>query len=78
MEAASAVSGFAAALAAADAALSALNATAGGTSARLYAFQFDASNGYLFVDTDSDGDSDQVILLAGVTSTGIAATDIIL
>jgi hypothetical protein len=66
----------AAALAAAEAALSALNGTTGGASARLYAFQFDASNGYLFIDTDSDGDADQVIVLTAVTSAGIAGSDI--
>ncbi|MCA6297561.1 MAG: calcium-binding protein, partial [Phenylobacterium sp.] len=77
VESGSAVADFAAALAAADAALSALNGTAGGASARLYAFQFDAANGYLFIDTDSDGDADQVIVLTGLTSAGIAGSDII-
>lgn len=77
VEAGAAVTDFAAALAAAETALSALNGTAGGASARLYAFEFDASNGYLFIDTDSDGDADQVIVLTAITSAGIAGSDII-
>ncbi|MDP1557615.1 MAG: hypothetical protein Q8K59_02005 [Nitrosomonas sp.] len=51
---------FSAALTAANAALTALNDTS--AAAELFSFQFDATNGNLFDDTDSDG---------------IAATDII-
>ena len=75
MEAGAAVADFAAALAAADIALAALNGTSAAT--QLYAFQFDGTNGYLFIDTDSDGDADQVIVLAGVTSAGFSAADIV-
>ena len=68
-EAGGAVADFTAALAAADAAL-------GGTV--VYAFQWDASNGYLFEDTNADGTADQVIVLVGVTgATFDATTDII-
>ena len=61
--------------AAANTALTALAGTS--AAAELYAFQFDGTNGYLFIDTDSDGDADQVIVLAGVTSAGISAADIV-
>lgn len=77
VESATVLADFAAALASANTALAALNATAGGAAARLYAFRSDADNGYLFVDTDSDGDADQVIVLAGVTAATFAATDIV-
>jgi hypothetical protein len=75
VEAGSAVADFAAALAAADLALAALNGTSSAT--QLYAFEFDATNGYLFVDTDSDGDADQVIILTGVDNTEISAASIL-
>jgi Ca2+-binding RTX toxin-like protein len=77
VESGSVVADFAAALVAAEAALLALDGTAGGASARLYAFQFDGTNGYLFVDTDSDGDADQVIILTGVDNTEISAAAIL-
>ncbi len=75
VEAGSVVTNFAAALTAANAALATLGGTSG--AAELYAFQFDATNGYLFNDIDGDGDADQVIVLTGITNAGIAATDII-
>jgi len=75
VEAGAAVADFTAALTAANTALSTLAATSAAT--ELYAFQWDASNGYLFNDTDGNGTADQVIVLVGVTGSGIAATDII-
>ena len=75
VEAGASVADFAAALAAANTALAALNGTS--AASQLYAFEFDGTNGYLFIDTDSDGASDQVIVLAGVTNTGISAGDIV-
>ena len=47
------------------------------SAARLYAFQFDATNGYLFIDTNSDGEADEVIVLTGIDNTEIAAGDIV-
>jgi Ca2+-binding RTX toxin-like protein len=75
VEAGAAVADFAAALTAANTALAAL----AGTSAaiELFAFEFDATNGYLFNDTDGDGDADQVIVLTGINGGEIAAGDII-
>jgi hypothetical protein len=52
-----------------------LNVTSSAT--QLYAFEFDGTHGYLFVDTDSDGDPDQVIILTGVDNTEIGAGDIV-
>ncbi|MFM8754112.1 MAG: calcium-binding protein, partial [Phenylobacterium sp.] len=75
VEAGAAVADFTAALAAADLALAALNGTS--AASQLYAFEFDGTNGYLFVDTDSDGDADQVIVLTGVDNTEISAGDIV-
>ena len=75
VEAGAAVADFAAALAAADLALAALNVTS--AASQLYAFEFDGTNGYLFVDTDSDGDADQVIILTGGDHTEISAGDIV-
>jgi hypothetical protein len=74
VEAGAAAADFTAALAAANTALAALNGTSAAT--QLYAFQFDATNGYLFEDTNSDGTADQVIVLVGITNTGIGAGDI--
>jgi len=75
VEAVAAVADFAAALTAANTAL----ATLAGTSAavELYAFQWDAANGYLFNDTDGNGTADQVIVLVGIIGTTIAAADVI-
>jgi Ca2+-binding RTX toxin-like protein len=73
VEAAMPEADFAAALAAANAALAPL----AGSATQLYAFEFDGTNGYLFVDTDSDGDADQVIILTGVDNTEISAAAIL-
>ena len=70
-----AVADFDAATTAANAALATLNAGAGDVSAQLYAFQFDATNGYLFIDRNSDGVADEVVVLVGVGS--VAAADIV-
>jgi Ca2+-binding RTX toxin-like protein len=75
VEAGAAVADFAAALAAANTALATLNGTS--AASQLYAFEFDGTKGYLFADLDSDGVADQVIILTGVTSAGIAASDIV-
>ena len=75
VEAGAAVADFSAALAAANAALASLDGTS--AASRLYAFEFDGTNGYLFIDTDSDGDADQVVILTGVTDAGLSAGDII-
>ena len=69
------VDSFTGALAAANTALNSLNGTS--SAAELYAFEYDNSYGYLFVDTDSDGAADDVILLSGVESSLISSTDII-
>lgn len=76
VEAGAAVADFAAALTAANVALNTLFGTTT-SSTEIYSFQFDGNNGYLFEDTDVDGDADQVIILVGVDNTEIAATDII-
>jgi RTX calcium-binding nonapeptide repeat (4 copies) len=76
-EAGAVVASFAAALTAANNALAVLNGNGTTTAAKLYNFQWDATNGYLFVDTNSDGNADQVIVLVGVTGTGIGAADIV-
>jgi Ca2+-binding RTX toxin-like protein len=75
-EAAADVGNFTAARAAANIALAVLNADAGGADAQLYNFQFDATNGYLFIDRDTDGDADEVIVLVGIDNTEIARSDI--
>jgi Ca2+-binding RTX toxin-like protein len=75
VEAGSAAASFSAALTDANAALATLNGTS--SAARLYAFQFDATNGYLFIDTNSDGVADEVIVLTGIDNTEIAAGDIV-
>lgn len=68
-ENASTVADFAAALEAANAAMD-------GTV--IYSFQSDGTDGYLFWDTDGDGNADQAITLLGLTSdTGFAFGDII-
>ena len=75
VESTAAVADFAAALAAANTALAVLNS--GSSAATLYAFQYDATYGYLFIDTDSDGDADAVIILTGIDHTEIAHNDIV-
>lgn len=75
VEAASAVADYDAALAAAQLALAALNGTS--AQSQLYAFEYDASNGYLFEDTNSDGAADQVVVMVGINKDGLSAGDII-
>lgn len=65
-EASAAVTGFDAALTAANTALAAKSG------AERFAFQFDGTNGYLFNDTNGDGSANQVIVLVGVTSITMA------
>jgi hypothetical protein len=69
VEATAAVADFAAALTAANAVFAAGTAE--------YVFQFDGTNGYLFIDRAANADAaDEVIVLVGVTNAGIALTDI--
>ena len=75
VEAGTAVTDYTAALAAANLALAALNGTS--AQSQLYAFEYDARNGYLFEDTDSDGAADQVVVLVGIDKDGLNAGDII-
>lgn len=75
VEADAGVADFAAALVAANNALTTLAGTS--PAAELYAFQWDGSNGYLFNDTNGDGTANQVIVLVGITGTMIASADII-
>ena len=75
VEAAAAVADYTAALAAANLALAALNGTS--SQSQLYAFEYDASNGYLFEDTNSDGAADQVVVLVGIDKDGLNAADIV-
>ena len=76
VEATAQVLNFDVAHTAADAALALLHVSAP-AQLELFAFQFDATNGYLFDDTNHDGVAEQVIVLAGVhTAAGFAAADI--
>jgi len=68
VEAASAVATYADAASAAE---TALNGTV------IYSFQFTATEGFLFVDTDGNGSANEVIRLTGVDDTGFSAADII-
>ena len=43
----------------------------------LYAFQTDGTDGWLFEDTDGDGDADLVTVLTGLTSSDLISTDIV-
>ena len=69
------VEDYAAALSAANSALNTLNNTSAAT--ELYAFEYDSNLGYLFIDSDSDGAAEDLIILSGVDSTTISAGDII-
>ena len=82
VEAGTSVANFVSALAAANTALNTLNTGTGSspaynTNADLFSFQYDSTYGYLFKDTDSDGDADMVIMLTGIDNTEIAHGDII-
>ncbi len=68
VEAGAAVADFAAALTAANVALD---------TTVLYAFEFDATNGYLFKDTNADGTADEVVVLVGITNASIAFANIV-
>jgi Ca2+-binding RTX toxin-like protein len=77
-----AVANFSVALSQANTALNSLNSGTGSspnynTSADLYSFQYDANYGYLFTDTDSDGNADLVVMLTGIDNTEIAHTDVL-
>lgn len=75
VESSSVSADFATALAAANVALSTLAGTS--AASELYSFQADATNGYLFNDTDGNGVVDQVVVLTGITAANFAHTDII-
>ena len=75
VEGSSSVLNFSEALSAANVALANLNGTSAAT--ELYAFQNDSNSGYLFVDTDSDGSANQVLVLTGIENNSIAPSDII-
>jgi Ca2+-binding RTX toxin-like protein len=75
-EAAAAVADFAAAFTAANTAIAAANVTET-TATVFYNLQYDATNGYLFEDTDADGDADQVMILTGITDATLAPGDIV-
>lgn len=75
VEAVAGVANFAAALVAANNALTTLAGTS--PAPELYAFQWDGTNGYLFNDTNGDGTANQVVVLVGITGTMIASADII-
>ena len=63
------------ALSAANLALNTLNGTS--TATELYAFEYDSNSGYLFIDNDSDGAADELLILSGIESSTISAGDII-
>jgi Ca2+-binding RTX toxin-like protein len=69
---------FATALANANANLATLNtADAGNVQTKLYVFQAVGTDGYLFIDSDADGDVDMVVVLDGVDDLSkISAADI--
>ena len=69
------VADYASAFSAANAALNVLNNTSAAT--ELYAFEYDSNSGYLFIDSDSDGAAEDLIILSGLESTTISAGDII-
>ena len=75
VENSSSVADYAAALVQANSALAGLNASS--AAPELYAFEYDSNSGYLFVDNNSDGTADNLIVLSGVESSTISATDII-
>lgn len=70
-----AVADFAAALVAANTALASLHGTSSAT--EMYSFQWDATNGYLFNDTNGNGSADQVVVLTGIVGTAISAANIV-
>ncbi len=75
VEGSSSVANFDEALSAANQALANLNSTSSAT--ELYAFEYDSSVGYLFVDSDSDGVAEDLLILAGVENSTLSPNDII-
>jgi Ca2+-binding RTX toxin-like protein len=75
VESSSPLASLDAAHAAANIALSTLNGTS--SEPKLYSFQYDSSNGYLFKDDNSDGTADGMFILTGIDHTEIAHGDII-
>ena len=75
VESSTAVADYTAALAAANLALNTLNSTS--SALELYAFEYDNTSGYLFVDTDSDGVAEDLIILTDIESATIAPSNII-
>ncbi len=75
VEAGTSVASLAVAHSAANTALTTLNGTS--SAGKLYAFQFDSSNGYLFEDYDSDGTADGLFILTGIDNSEIAHSDLI-
>jgi Ca2+-binding RTX toxin-like protein len=74
-EAGAVVADFAAALAAANVALTAMKVTEI-NAAKLYNLQWDATNGYLFIDGNADGAADMVVVLPGITGGTFGPDDI--
>jgi len=75
IESNSSVSNYTEARVAANAALNTLNSTSDAT--ELYAFEYDSNSGYLFVDSNSDGVAEDLIILSGIESSLISASDLI-
>lgn len=75
VEAGSIVPDYAAALVAANVVLATLHG--GSAATELYAFQWDATNGYLFNDVDGNGTADQIVVLVGINDNAISAANII-
>jgi Ca2+-binding RTX toxin-like protein len=69
------VADYSAAIVAANLALSALNSTS--AALKLYAFEYDSNSGYLFIDSDSDGVAEDLIILSGIENSTISSGDII-
>ena len=75
VESSTSVANYSEALGAANSVLSTLNSSSAAT--ELYAFEFDSSYGYLFIDSNSDGVAEDLLVLSGIESTSISANDII-
>ena len=75
VESDSSVENYSEALLAANSALATLNGSSAGE--ELYAFEFDSNSGYLFIDNNSDGVAEDLIILSGIESSLISASDIV-
>ena len=75
VESSTQVADFQDASSAANLALSQINTTS--EALKLYSFQFDSNNGYLFIDNDSDGIAENLIILSNIESSDISHLDII-